>query len=387
MLYQIIVMVWVNTFTLSYEKPRIPEAPYTLIRLLGLFVAMYGNVQYYLGCCEILKRNQTLWRFIMSLLNPSITDEPEYALELAPKTQESAVSWAAILAGAAVAAALSLILLMLGTGLGLSSVSPWAYNGVTAMTLGVSTVLWLTFTQAVASGMGGYLAGRLRTKWVAVHTDEVYFRDTAHGFLSWAVASLTTAALLTSVIGSIASGGFQAGAAVAATTTEVYKSEIAKSDSDNEPMGYFVDMLFRKSIKAVEPTPIVTEGDVLPVVPPAPPPIGSSLEVTRIFISNLHTGTLPQEDIQYIGQIVAQRTGLAQHDAETRVIDTFARVQTKLHNAEIATKDAADKARKASAYAALWLFISLLIGAFVASFAAIYGGQQRDLELPLQPVI
>ena len=310
----------------------------------------------------------------MPLLTTSIADEPEYALAFAPQTQESAVSWAAILAGAAIAAALSLILLMLGTGLGLSSVSPWAYNGITAMTLGVSTILWLTFTQVVASGMGGYLAGRFRTKWVAVRSDEVYFRDTAHGFLSWAVASLTTAALLTTVIGSIASGGIQAGAAVAATTTEVYKSEMTKSNSDNEPMGYFVDLLFRKTINAVEPKPIV-------------PPIGSSLEVTRIFMSNLHTETLSQEDIEYIGQIVAQRTGLTQHDAETRVIDTYSRVQIKLHNAEIAMKDATDKARKASAYAALWLFISLLIGAFVASFAAIYGGQQRDLELPPQPDI
>jgi hypothetical protein len=257
------------------------------------------------------------------------------------------------------------------------------------MTLGVSTILWLTFTQAVASGMGGYLAGRLRTKWVAVHTDEVYFRDTAHGFLSWAVASLMTAALLTSVIGSIANGGIQVGGIAAATTTEVYKSEIAKSDSNNEPMGYFVDFLFRKRINTVEPAPIVTESGTLPIVPPATPtpPISSSLEVTRIFMSNLHTGALPQEDIQYVGQIVAQRTGLTQHDAETRVIDTYARVQTKLHNAEIAIKDATDKARKASAYAALWLFISLLIGAFVASFAAIYGGQQRDLELPPQPLI
>jgi hypothetical protein len=325
----------------------------------------------------------------MSLLNPSIAGELEYSSALAPQTQDSAVSWAAILAGAAVAAALSLILLMLGTGLGLSSVSPWAYNGVTAMTLGVSTILWLTLTQVVASGMGGYIAGRFRTKWVSVHTDEVYFRDTAHGFLSWAVASIVTAALLTSVIGSIANGGIQAGGTAAtiaaATTTEVYKSETAKSDSDKEPMGYFVDSLFRKSINAVEPTPIANESGVVPTVPPAPLPNGSSLEVTRIFISNLQSGTLSPADIQYVGQLVAQRTGLTQQDAEKRVIDTYARVQTKLHNTEIAIKDAADKARKASAYAALWLFISLLIGAFVASYAALYGGQQRDIEPPQQP--
>ena len=147
------------------------------------------------------------------------------------QNQASAVSWGAIVAGAAGAAALSLILLMLGTGLGLSSVSPWAYSGVSATTFGVSTILWLTFTQLVASGMGGYLAGRLRTKWVAVHTDEVYFRDTAHGFLTWAIAALATAALLTSVIGSIVNSGFQAGASVAESvvTASAVGSEMTKS--------------------------------------------------------------------------------------------------------------------------------------------------------------
>lgn len=115
------------------------------------------------------------------------------------RADASAVSWGAMVARAAVAAALSLILLRPGTGLGLSSVSPWARNGIGAVTFGVSTIPWVTLTQVVASGMGGYLAGRLRTKWVPVHTDEVSFRDTAHGLLAWAVASLASAALLPSV--------------------------------------------------------------------------------------------------------------------------------------------------------------------------------------------
>ncbi|WP_318023213.1 hypothetical protein [Paucibacter sp. DJ1R-11] len=107
-----------------------------------------------------------------------------------------------------------MILLILGVGLGLSSVSPWALEGISAASLGVSTIAWLTLTQLLASAMGGYLAGRLRTHWTEVHADEVYFRDTAHGFLAWAVASLVTATLLTSVIGSIIGGGPQAGASV-----------------------------------------------------------------------------------------------------------------------------------------------------------------------------
>jgi len=297
------------------------------------------------------------------------------------QAQASAVSWGAIVAGAAAAAALALILLMLGTGLELSSVSPWAYSGVSATTFGVSTILWLTFTQLVASGMGGYLAGRLRTKWVAVHTDEVYFRDTAHGFLAWAVAALATAALLTSVIGSIVSGGIQVGTAMAgnvATATAV-NSEIAKSNSDNGPMGYFVDSLFRRDLNSTVSAPDVAGTDPMPGWPPKPITPGSAPEVTRIFMNSIRTGaSLPAEDIRYVGQVVTLRTGLTQLDAEKRVSDTYVRLQTRLRDMETVAKEAADKGRKASAYAALWLFISLLIGAFVASFAATVGGRQRD---------
>ena len=308
----------------------------------------------------------------MTLPNISAADEYPEPMQ----TQASAVSWGAIVAGAAAAAALSLILLMLGTGLGLSSVSPWAYSGVSVTTFGVSTILWLTFTQLVASGMGGYLAGRLRTKWVAVHTVEVYFRDTAHGFLAWAIAALATAALLTSVIGSIVSGGIQAGAVATATAAS---SEIAPSNGDNGPMGYFVDLLFRKDLNSTTSTPDIAGSDTMPGWPPKPIPAGAATEVTRIFMNSIRTeASLPEEDLRYVGQLVALRTGLTQQEAEKRVSDTYARVQAKLHDAETAAKEAADKGRKASAYAALWLFISLLIGAFVASFAATIGGRQRD---------
>lgn len=127
----------------------------------------------------------------------------------------SAVSWAAIFAGATGAAALSLLLLILGTGLGFSTVSPWAMDSTSTTRIGFTAILWLSFTQLAASGMGGYLAGRLRTRWAAVHTDEVYFRDTAHGFLTWAVASLLTVMVLTSVLGSIlgTAGGILEGTA------------------------------------------------------------------------------------------------------------------------------------------------------------------------------
>jgi hypothetical protein len=300
----------------------------------------------------------------------------------ASRSAVSAVSWGAIAAGAAAAASLSLILLILGVGLGLSSVSPWSSDGISATTLGVSTILWLTITQLLASAMGGYLAGRLRTKWIGLHRDEAYFRDTAHGFLAWAVSSLATAALLTSVIGSILSGGVQAGASVvgsvAGTTASAAGGAAASArmtpGGDVGPMAYFVDSLFRRDVSA-------------PAAPGTPGtgaessdrnPGRDAAEVSRIFMNVSRAEPLPPEDIRYVGQLVAQRTGLTQVEAERRVADVYAKAQTRLRNAEVAVREAADKARKASAYSALWLFVSLLGGAFTASLAATFGGRRRD---------
>ena len=290
----------------------------------------------------------------------------------------SGVSWGAIFAGAAGAAALSLILLILGVGLGLSSVSPFAGWGAGATTLGVSTIVWITFTQLAASGVGGYLAGRLRTRWVSTHVDEVYFRDTAHGFLAWAIATLATAAMLTSAIGGIVGTGASAvgsvagGAAATAAVAAPAAAGAMKSDGPNAGNGYFVDSLFRKDASApaaAASAPVDNGGDAAPM----------GAEAGRIFASGLEAGALPADDVKYLGQQVSQRTGLSQADAERRVNDAFARMKAKADQAKADAKEAADKARKASAYAALWLFISLLAGAFVASLLATFGGRQRDL--------
>jgi len=294
-------------------------------------------------------------------------DVPAYATPRGSNV--SAVSWGAIFAGAAAAAVLSLILLLLGTGLGLSALSPWANDGASGKALGAGTIVWVTFMQLAASAMGGYVAGRLRTKWIDLQTDEIVFRDTAHGFLAWAVATLFTAALLTSTVSAIVSGGFQAGAQVAGGAASAAAAGGAasadKSGGDSGPMGYMVDALFRGSKGSAK------NGA-------AGSPEQATAEVARIFTNAAAMGKLPPEDARYAGQLVAQRTGMSQQEAEKRVNDTFNQIQAKKQETETAAREAADKARKASAAAALWLFISLLIGAFVASFAATYGGHQRD---------
>lgn len=301
-----------------------------------------------------------------------------------PLSLGSGVSWAAIVAGAVAAASLSLILLILGVSLGLSSVSPWVSEGIGATTFGVSTIVWLTLTQLLASGMGGYLAGRLRTKWTETHSDEVYFRDTAHGFLAWALASLVTAALLTSVIGSIVSGGAQAGASLVAGGANIAglamrgaeTSSRAAQGSEGGPMGYFVDSLFRRDA-AAPPTAGAT-GLTTGTETAERASSKDTAEISRIFMHVARSESLPAEDLRYVGQLVAQRTGLSQQDAEKRVTEVYAKAQVQARDAEMAARGAADKARKASAYSALWIFVSLLIGAFVASLAATFGGRLRD---------
>ncbi|MGP1717081.1 MAG: hypothetical protein ACTS9Y_07875 [Methylophilus sp.] len=304
----------------------------------------------------------------------------------------SAISWSAILLGAVAAAVLSLILFLLGTGLGLSSISPWAHDGVTAATFGIAAIIWITVTQALASGLGGYLTGRLRVKWQDTDADEVYFRDTAHGFIAWGIATLATAALLTSVIGSVVSTGVQAtasvagGAATAGAVAAVHSGAGKEAgDQANDASAYFVDALFRSNAAAVTDSPdhdpatdrhntahthAVANTTQSQEVPTA--------EVGRIFATSLANGDLSAEDATYVAQLISQHTNLTQQEAETRVKEIYTNVQTKAKEVETKAKEAADKARKASVGIALWLFVSLLIGAFSASLAATWGGRCRD---------
>jgi hypothetical protein len=233
---------------------------------------------------------------------------------------EGAVSWGAVIAGAVGAAALSLVLFLLGTGLGLAVVSPWASEGISGATAGVSTIIWVTVVQLLASLLGGYLAGRLRTRWVTVHTDEVFFRDTAHGFLAWAVATLLMASLLSSAIGTALSTGLKAGGEVVKSAATVAgagagAAAAAASPGGNQaganPLGYFVDSLFRGDSAKAAPA---TAGQPSPT--PAPPSSPDRIpEVTRIFANALRSGELPESDRQYLGQLVAEKTGLAQAEA------------------------------------------------------------------------
>jgi hypothetical protein len=268
---------------------------------------------------------------------------------------QSAVSWAAVIAGGVAAVAITLLLVALGSGIGLSSVSPWTSSNPSATTFTVLAAVWLIIVQWLSSGLGGYLAGRLRTKWTSLHTDEVFFRDTAHGFLAWALASVVVAAFATSSVTSVVSSAGRVISGVAGSAASTATQAAASQPSDTT--GYFLDTLFRKD----QPDPNASPQD-------------ARAEAGRILAKSVANGSLDPNDRAYLAKLVAARTGVSQQDAEKRIDDTMRQMQ----DAENKAKAAADTARKASAKASFYLFFSMLIGAFIASAAGALGGRQRD---------
>ena len=124
---------------------------------------------------------------------------------LGSATSASAVSWSAIFAGASVAAAASLVLLTLAIGLGMLTVASWPY--VSGARVAAEAAIALIVMQWVSAALGGYITGRLRTRWAGLHTHEVFFRDTAHGFITWSVATLVAALFFASAAGTAVRAG------------------------------------------------------------------------------------------------------------------------------------------------------------------------------------
>jgi len=269
----------------------------------------------------------------------------------------SAFSWRAALAGAAVAAALALILLILGTGFGLTAVSPWANDGASAKALGIGALAWLIFIHLSSAALGGYMAGRLRTRWTDIHSNEVFFRDTAHGLVAWAVGIILSAALLGSAATAIVGSAAKVGAGVAGSAAAT--AAVASKDGAADASVPFVDELFRSN------RPREAGDDEM------------RAEVGRLITSAVRQKDLSAPDKAYVASLVAARTGLSQEEADKRVTD----VMRKAQEAEVAVRQAADEARKALIHASIWTVIALMIGGFAASYAATVGGRHRDAAL------
>lgn len=277
----------------------------------------------------------------------------------AAESSKSAVSWAAILSGAVVAAATSLLLLVLATGLGLTAVSPWPDSGASAGALGVMTAIAFIVIQWISASVGGYITGRLRLKWVGLHTHEVFFRDTAHGLITWAVATLLIASTLAAGAASLIGMGAHAAGAVVSGVASNATNAATASRVDS----YDLEALFRPSSGAGADA---TSGDAAE----------ARSQAGHILARAMTTGELAAADRTYLAQLVASQTGASESDAQRRVDDVVAQLKA----AEDKARATADAARKATELMALFTALSMLIGAFIASVSAALGGRLRDLH-------
>ncbi|MGX9392936.1 hypothetical protein ACWX0K_18455 [Nitrobacteraceae bacterium UC4446_H13] len=270
----------------------------------------------------------------------------------------SPVSWASIIAGGVVAAIATLVLMLLGSGFGLTMISPWASQSASATTVVVSAAIWLVVVQWISSCMGGYIAGRLRKRWSSLHTDEVVFRDSAHGLLAWSVATLVVVTVLGSTVSGLLGSGLQA----ASNAVSGVAKAGTEAASNASPNGYIVDSLFRSSDPARINAP-GAEGDAAAVA-----------QATRILTTSIANGEMSADDKSYLATLISARTGLSQAEAQKRIDDTWAAAQ----NAKAKAQEAAEKARKAAATTTLLGALSLIIGAFIAAVSAVLGGKLRD---------
>jgi hypothetical protein len=272
------------------------------------------------------------------------------ATELAPK---SVASWSAIIAGAFVATAVSVVLLVLGSGLGFAMFSPWNDQGIAITTFAATTAIWLIVIQWLSSAAGGYVAGRLRTRWIGTHPHEVFFRDTAHGFVTWAVATVLVAAVLCFSLTSVIGAGVHA--AAAATMGSAQRLAGAATPS----YAYGLDRLFHTDAAGA-------------AAHDGPDPRS---EATDVIVQAVATNnTVSQADRSYLADLVAVRTGVSADDAQRRVNDFLATA----NEARNQVKASADSARKVAAKTAIYLALALAVGAFIASLTAAMGGRLRD---------
>lgn len=279
----------------------------------------------------------------------------------------SFVEWGSILAGAALAVALSFVLLTFGAAIGLSAISPWPGSGLSVKVIASLAIFWAMVQQIGAFMAGGYVAGRMRSRLGEMSAQEIEFRDGLHGGLVWAVGVVVGAALFFSTAGAVA----KAGAQLAGQTA------VAASATSSDPMGAVVDAMLRPTVLA--------QATTSPTTPPAAtPPAGaraaaasiarddSRAEIARILSSAAVTpGATTAQDRAYLSQLVAQRTGLSQQEAERRV-----------DQAVTSAREAADKARRATILTGFVTAASLIVSFGAAWWAALKGGEHRDNSVP-----
>ena len=251
------------------------------------------------------------------------------------------VEWTPVIAGAIVASALSFVMFTFGSSLGMALASSSPTWRDASVGLALLSGLYVILTTVVSLGLGGYIAGRLRSRWpTGPDTNELEFWDGIHGLLVWALA--------------VALGALLAAAATAAIASTAAPTASAPNTTAAEPIiAYDLDRLFGN-----------------PQSPSAAADISSSrAEAARIALraaARRHRDDLIEGRARLL-RLVSARTGLSAPEAEARVADFIGRSTTAIK-----------KARRSAVVVGFMTAAGLLLGVAVAWFAAVAGGSHQD---------
>ena len=247
------------------------------------------------------------------------------------------LAWTPAVAGALIATALSATLVAFGTavGLGVASSAPTWRDASVALWL--LSGIYLILVSLVSFGLGGYIAGRIRTGASATGSGDIEHRDGVHGLAAWAIAVVLTV-LITAIIGS-------------ATLARAPSAQTIPSASAAEPLlSYEIDRLFRPARRTPNAETAIERA-----------------EAGRILLSSSSHAGVAAEDRNYLVQLVTGIAGLTGPDAERRVDNVIANAKTAIA-----------RSRRSAIIAAFSVAAAILLGAVVAWFAASEGGRQRD---------
>ena len=275
------------------------------------------------------------------------------------------LEWGPIVIGVLGTLAILTVLMTFGAALGLSVISPQPYAGLSATSAAVVAGTYAVLAHVASFAAGGYLAGRMRTPWATTDLVERHFRDGGYGFAVWALGVVLAAALALSGIGAAIKTAVGATTAVAAAGTAGAASNptIGSAVVSMSPTDYAVDRL-------LAPGPTAPAG----ATGPGPTRADLAAPIARTFAANVGNPQLDARDRAYLAQLVSQRTGMPQAEAEKRVDETF----TELKAAEQKARDAANNARKAGLIAAFLAAATLAVGCAAACAGSALGAKHRD---------
>jgi hypothetical protein len=274
------------------------------------------------------------------------------------RTGTSYVEWGAVFAGALAASAISFVLLTAGASLGLSLVLPYGPDSNAGLAASLAA-FWSFFVPVLAFLVGGYIAGRMRAAWDAAASDEVDFRDGIHGLLVWSL--------------SVVAGGllaFLAASTAAQTTGRLASTAMSDRGTVLAPA---IDTLFGASVAQALSDPTVKPAGVRAATGGRAVVVDADARaaVSRTLVAAAADRQISADRKLTLTQIVAERTGLSQPEAEKRVEQAYVDAQKAL-----------EKARKTTVMAGMGTVTALLIGLVAAWYAAQRGGHHRDNSIP-----